>query len=771
MCLILGLQLLFSLALIQNVSSENETETATFRPFYSPYGEGTIAVDPNTNLTSLTREWNFEGWNVTSLYIKMRFCVPELWVTLGGGSHLDPAFELIVYISTDNGTTYPYEFWYEVGYLIYTKEKMYGGWCYNDYWHSMFHPMSSNTQENITDLLTPNSTMIINLHRSWYSPYPFYIGTTYWGAIQEPIPPYDYIDAEDTYVQYYIQFYCEYTEDQIEYQGETFDFPYSETEEKLHDSANMIINCMQDSGAVNEVVGKTFGKDTWIVLYSSELAMLNLLKMCSIIPDKANDYLVTVKHFIPYLWSKMESNGSFPFILTDGDQHEWYNETSGDYYGKDHIDSFSALAISLMAEYHNATGDIDFINSYWNQIIAAKEFLYDLVNQTYWLPHDGYHYNHTADDWYLSEWSLLHDACEVYQGFKDLSYMFYARGNTSDGDYWNNFADSIANGIRTYFWNETELRYTGYFHIPNATQNTVEVYNIITPVIYRIETNTTRISYSVNAYIHWGILSGRYLNQKWATDYSVYNEYSTMSGMIYSAFYHMIIDHNYNVTTWMKDSFLEISKFLFQNPIYPNKNLQNDNGWLDYVNLVNYTYARDTARLIESSAWIIDGMYKLFNMTDLFTYDYAELIAINDTLTQQETFWENKGESFKNEYGHEWNEEMWYSKWVEWLKDQDLYVDWYDYLFLKYLFDEGYLEDDVPWWEDDLPPDWIEKSFVQGIPNYVPLFCGVFGLICIMFTPYYIIKKLKEGEYSTGIGYGMLLFIIAIGLIIFWLWG
>lgn len=935
-----------------NEAKADDEELAVFRPFYEPYGEGTVEVVHNTNLTSITREWNFIGWNISEWFIKIRFCVPKLWVIITG-EHVDPAFNVILYVSTDNGTTYPYELWYEVGYIIYTMEHQYGGWCYRDWIANMEYPQYGKPEGlNVSEIFLPTTRIKIQLHRTWFSIFEFYLGTAYWGEIQKPVPPYDYRDASDTYVQYYVQFYASYIEDTIDYKGETFDFPYEKTQSKLKTSSDMILNCMHPSGTVNEVVNKEWGKDSWIILYSSELAMMNLIDLCSIFPDESSHYLVAAKRFITYLFSKQYSNGSFPFILTDGDQHEWYDipenitetwqvnagfddcevmdgdaihppwdelhnvynpwvgktvsswygtgqrflnvglpsgaiidsaylkvcshqdmpaspdllshiqgekgdsltfSTIADYnartrttetvdwdnmgawtkdvwytspniktviqeicnsglssdvvifwedngtttennyrsiynwnedpskapkleitwrypeswYGYDRIDSFSACAISLMQKYENATGDLDFINDNWNHIFTAKEFIVDLMNTTYWLPVDGYHYNGTHYN--KSEMNWLHDCCEAYQGIKDYAYLEGKRGNTTEETYWNNYAGSIANGIRTYFWNETLGRYAGMFYVNNGTQNTAKVYNVITPVVYDIETNLTRASLTVNNYVSWGILSGRYYEKTWAEDYSVFNEYSTMSGMIYNSFYQLINDFNYT-TTWMKDKFLEIGKFLFLNPIYPDGDLQNDDGWLDYVNLVNYTYAPEYARLVETSAWIIDGMLKMPNMTELFTYDAAELSAINDTLCQEDIFWNATYGEFKKESGYDWFESMGYPKWIQWLKDNGTYVQWYDYMFLKFLFEHGYLGDE-PWWEDSIPPDWIVIVYVERIPNYVPLLLGVCGLICIMFTPYYVIKKLKEGEYSEGIAYGMLIFIISIGLIIFWLWG
>lgn len=595
-----------------------------------------------------------------------------------------------------------------------------------------------------------------------------YLCNYYWGAAQKPVPPYDYIDGDDNYVQYGVWFIVEYDEETIEYKGDTISFNFSETEQRLERAADMIINTMQLSGASNEVVGKQFGTDTWIIIYSSQIAMAELIDLMQIFPNQT--YLLPVKRFIVWMWSKQNlTDGSFPFILTDGDQHFWYNETLDSWYGYDKIDSFSACGISLMRKYYNATDDLTFINNNWNHILKAKDFIVDLMNTTYWLPVDGYHYDN--DTGYVkSEMNWLHDCCEAYQGIRDYASLEGFRGNASEKTYWDSYADSIANGIRTYFWNETLGRYAGMFYINNATQNTLRVYNIITPVVYGIETNETRATLTTSEYVNWGLLSGRYYELKWAEDYSIFNEYSTMSGMIYSDFAELIAQFNYS-EAWMKTKFIEVSKFLFLNPIYPGVDLQNNNGFLDYVNLVNYTYAKDYARLIESSAWFIDGFMQLSNLTNLYNYTAIEMQQLNETLTLEAEYWQTKHQEFHTQTDYTWdNTEFEFNKWVQWLKNNQFYVQWYDFMFLKFLFEHGYLGDE-PWWENPIPPDWIKTTYTLKIRNYVPLFCGVFGLICIMFTPYYVIKKFKEGEYSTGIGYGMLIFIIAIGLIIFWLWG
>lgn len=748
--------LVFSILAISVTASEE----AIFRPFYTGYTKGTSADFGYANWTSendigISREWNLEAWQIEHLRMKIRFCLPYWHMNIFGW---DYPYQLTLYFSLDNGKTFNESRTIGVPWLYYGSEWT-SGWFFSDF------ECEFDTWDYY--LFSPSTRIKF---KAWRADN-VYLANLYWGEAQEPIPPYDYKDEYGTYVQYYIRFYLEYDKEEIEYKGETVTFPYTKTKEKLKQSANMIIDCMQLSGCTNEVTDKQFGTDTWVILYSAEIAMMQLIDLCSVFPEEASDYLGNVKRFIAYLFSKQNTtDGSFPFILTDGDQHCWYNETADSWYGYDKIDSFSACAISLMRKYHDATNDTVFINQTWSEIQLCRTFIEDLMNFTYWLPVDGYHYDN--DTGYVkSEMNWLHDCCEAYQGIKDYAYLEGIRGNSSGETYWNSYASNISDGIKTYFWNETLGRYSGMFYVNDGTQNTAKVYNIITPMIYGIEDNETRVSMTVNAYVTWGILTGRYYELKYAEDYNVFNEYSAMSGMIYSSFYNLITEYNYS-QKWMKDKFLEVSKFLFCNPIYPLRNLQNANGFLDYVNLINYTYAEEYARLIEASAWFIDGFLKLKNMSSLFVYDASELMAINDTLIQQSVYWNTKYTEFEQKYGYAWNiSEHYFNLWVNWLKNNGTYVAWYDYMFLKELFDEGYLGD-VPWWEEWEPPsDWIDKYSKIKMPNYVPLFCGIFGFILLCLSPLYCVRKFIKGEYSEGLGYSIVMGVIAIGLIIAWLWG
>lgn len=753
--------------------------TAVFRPWYSGGSEGTVALEPDINTSMIDREWNLEGWNITKgliihqdskMEMKLRLCVPTWWVDIGLGQHLDLPFYVNLFVSTDRGETFPYEFSYEVGYLRYTRDRMYAGFCYNDWTGDIAHPYWQNNDSitNPVSLFSPTTRIIIAFHRGYPTIYPtFYFANIYWGSTQKPVPPYDYKDVNGTYVQYHVQFFVQTETLEQTYVKEYQPFTFTETKTRMINSANMILNTMFPSGCSNEITGKAFGGDAWVVLYSSELAMMSLIDLCQYVPENKDAYLIAVKRFIHYLFSKQNlTDGSFPFILTDGDQHPWTNPDEGLYYGYDKIDSFSACAISLLAKYHNATGDTDTVVHFWNQLVKCKDFIWDLTNTTSWIPVDGYHYNGTI--YTKSEWTWTHDTCEGQAGYRDYAYLCGVMNNTADETYFIAVADAVANGIRTKLWNETEHRYVGLYNVLSDYQDTTRVYCVICPIIYGIETNVTRAVTTVNDYVMWGILSGRYYDKPWAPDYSVYNEYSTMSGMIQVALYRLLSLNYTNV--WMKTKYLEISKFLFTNPIYPTGDLQSPaNGWLDYVNLVNYTWAPEYARLVEGSGWLINGFLLTPNCSSLYSYSPVELMALNETLKTEQQYWDGIDLMYCVETGKHWTEGI--ELWEIWLKGKGLWVQWYDFQFLKYLLENGYLGD-LPWWEEWNPDDdWWKRLEVTIYPNYVPLIAGLIGVGMVVLSPAVVVHEFHEHDYAEGFAYGTILMGIGIGLMIFWLWG
>jgi hypothetical protein len=779
--LLCGILLGTSLIIDKTYANNDEWQIAYYRPLATGYAKGTMVVTTLTEWYSepFTREQNVESqilkgdlfqigdisyyYNIT---MTIRWAVPQL---LGFMFNAPP---FILYYSQNNGSTWNFIYEYTWTQYIETTEQWGAGFT-----SGVAHYYIPS---QFTQYFMPNTIFRIQVHPT-IPVYTYYLCNYYWGAIQKPIPPNDFIDESGNYVQYVISFTYEYQNQPQEYKGSTIDFPFDKTKKILSDSADMILNTMHLSGASNEVVGKQFGTDTWIIIYSSQLAMMKLTDLLKIFPENATNYLVPIKRFIVWMWNKQNlTDGSFPFILTDGDQHRWYNATTNQWYGYDKIDSFSASAISLMRKYYDATEDLAFINKYWNPIFKSKEFIVDLMNLTYWLPVDGYHFNGTH--YIKSQMNWLHDCVEAYQGIKDYAYLEGVRGNSSEQTYWNNYAESIANGIRTYFWNETLGRYAGMFYINNGTQNTVRVYNTITPLIYNVEINGTRASSTISQYVSWGILSGRYYEKKWAEDYSISNEYSTMSGMILSSFAKLITQFNYT-ELWMKDKFFEVSKFLFMNPIYPNGNLQNNAGWLDFVNLVNYTWAQDYARLIETSAWIIDGFMYLPNMVSLYNYTSLEMVALNQSLTLEGSYWNGKQNEFKSETGFQWNAtKPNFEQWVNWLKNKQLYVQWFDFIFKKWLFDEGYFGD-FPWWEEwtPIPPpiwidDWVTPFIIEWslIGMYTTLGIGLSGVFLMCFAPSWVAWKIKKKGVDTDtierFGYALLLFLVGFGLFIMWLW-
>jgi len=50
------------------------------------------------------------------------------------------------------------------------------------------------------------------------------------------------------------------------------------------------------------------------------------------------------------------------------------------------------------------------------------------------------------------------------------------------------------------------------------------------------------------------------------------------------------------------------------------------------------------------------------------------------------------------------------------------------------------------------------------------LFIGFGAMFMMIFAPTFALYKIKKGEIPEGIGWGIVLFIIAIGLLVVWLW-
>ncbi len=685
------------------VNQAEAASTAVFRPVYTGMVQGTrgpYVTSPTTpvEIGPIDREINLEAWDVSKLGLTLTIALPDLFI-ITELNYSDPRMSVILFpiirfkVSTDKGATYPYE-WLDPSVHIRATRSIPGG--FTGFTSTYYVPTE------YIGYFGPDTRVKLEFI-GVVLPY-FYLPVWYINETQRPVPPYDLIGSQGEYIQYDMYFTAEYTPKSYEYVGETVDFSgYSETKEKLRLAGDMILKTQYLSGASNEVTDKRFGTDSFIVIYSSQLAFMELLKLRSVIDD--DRYIPAARRFIVWMWSKQnQTDGSFPFILTDGDLHPWYNVTTDSWYGRDKIDSFSACAISLMRAYYDATGDKAFVDRYWYQIVAAKTFVWDLIDATYGIPVDGYHYT-SATEYYKSTWNWLHDSVEAVQGFYDFAYLTGMRGDTEGETYMSTWADTIAGNIRTHFWNESLGRYSGMFNVDSGSQDTVLVYNIITPLIYGLETNVTRAVSTLTAYINWGILSGRYLNYKWAEDYEVTNEYSTMSGMIYAGYAQLI--RQFNVSdTWMKDSYIEVSKFLFNNPVYPERNLQkstgDNQGFLDWVDLVNHRYAWEYARLIETSAWFINGWIQTPNMTSIFRYSKTELLALNASLTNDQAFWDLKYAEFRAETGHNYNSEGYYDDWVAWTQAQGIYVAWYDFQFLKYLYEEGYLDGG---WRGELDDD------------------------------------------------------------------
>jgi hypothetical protein len=160
-------------------------------------------------------------------------------------------------------------------------------------------------------------------------------------------------------------------------------------------------------------------------------------------------------------------------------------------------------------------------------------------------------------------------------------------------------------------------------------------------------------------------------------------------------------------------------------------------------------------------------------LANLSNYTVLELQALNQSLTLQNNYWNEKKQQFKRETGLEWNGTRDnYNQWVKWLKQEQLYVEWYNFMFKKFLFEEGYFGE-LPWWEVWTPtPEWIWKAITVGSVFLLPIMfiIGMVGLFAMFLGPLYCIEKLKEKDYYDAFKLGTVITIIGIALFIAWLW-
>jgi hypothetical protein len=576
-----------------------------FRPFYSGYTQGSVAIQPTQNGTGLVdREFNFVGWNISQLKLVVRFWGAGGWTYFA---------KLRLYFSLDKGETYTH--YYDLPDTFVDLAALFDIPWGNAYCEEHTYTIPSSEYQ----YYTPN-TRIKLMQRDTYI---LYLANVYWGSSQSPVPPYDYRDIDNNYVQYYIYWNVTYIEQTISYTGSTHTLNSTTTREKAKLTADAIKNTFHPSGAGNEIVGKSFGTDSWIVIYSSQLAVNALIKLAGYIPESSSSYLVMAKRFITWMWTKQEINGSFPFYLVDGDQHVSYYI---------HVDSFSALALTITWNYYQATGDTGIINDYWDNIVLCGSFL-ESLNSSYAIPYDSYYSNDNGGSWVKNRWSLLHDTCEMYEGLKALANLYNFKGDTENKNKFNNWANNMKTAIDIYFWNETLQRYVGFFDMIEGTQDTTAVYSMITPIIYRVTTNTTRLRKTLTTYLSWNIMGGRYYNTTWASDYSVQNEYSTMAGMIFKAIAILYKDYG-SISSYYSQKYWNATDFLWANPIYGSSLFKEGYGFLDWVRFSDATYAPDYARLVEASAWYLEGIMESDpppkstpeQLDPMFAYEMGEFV-------------------------------------------------------------------------------------------------------------------------------------------------
>jgi hypothetical protein len=65
---------------------------------------------------------------------------------------------------------------------------------------------------------------------------------------------------------------------------------------------------------------------------------------------------------------------------------------------------------------------------------------------------------------------------------------------------------------------------------------------------------------------------------------------------------------------------------------------------------------------------------------------------------------------------------------------------------------------------------WSLRGYHIPLDTYIMVGMGLFGLFGLVFAPVYMVAKFKSGDWSSGLCWGVLLFIIGIGCVIVWLW-
>lgn len=514
-----------------------------FRPLYPGYQYSIDGMNNiQKNLTAINREWNFEGWDVQKLTMNIE------WSSKKSG--LGKTADITLYLSKDGGNSYPTAINLENQIIDYHVEQPVG----------YYSGVATYDLTSYSDRFSPLSRLIIQIDSEDLDSY---ISIVYWGNGQQPVPPFDYVDQSGNYIQYCISFDVNYREQKISFRGTAPNFDVTGLNiSKIQTTANMIVKTIHPSGAGNEVVGKQFGTDSWIVTYSTELGMISLVDASNVLSTE--NYLLTVKRHIPWLFSKQNSDGSFYFTLTDGDQHVWTNSSSDNWSGYDKIDSFSALSITLMRRYYDATGDLDFLNKYFPNVVLSKNFLTDLIDSKNWIPVDGYHYNNITK-YSKSTISQLHDSAEVYQALKDYAYLEGVLRNTQEQTYWEIYATAVANGIRTLFWNETLQKYSNAYDIASAKQQMTSGYSQIVPVLYNIESNATKAALTVQSYVQ------SHVDRRF--NIQLQEETVTTNSMLYLTLTKLVINFNMtepwiqesikNTSEWLSDDGNRISEFQF----------------------------------------------------------------------------------------------------------------------------------------------------------------------------------------------------------------
>ena len=578
------------------VADRSSAQVALFRPFPLNYMEASTNYTSGMNTSAYGRQWNFAGWTVNQLNMTVQFS--------GLVGYTRPVGTMRVYVSIDNGTTYPYSFDLTIpAYTITTNDLK---------WGLMRGVRFTFDITEYANLFGPQTKIKWTVFG--YGSNEFTVSIAYWDLTQTPVPPYDY--KTTNYDQYYTMFTVNYTESAINYVPSDKEINSSSDKYNLDLLAQSIENHMQYSGAlintnVSAAAANTWGTGGLIYPSIADRTIRSLIKLAQYDPVNRNHYLVMSLRYINWSFSILTTQPGVP-----GEGKAYELQRGGSYATSPQmIDSGSATPMELVALYYNATNDMSLVDATWADLQQCYIFLKSLnvsvgpaaglpVNG--WYPRGSYYYpsNGTAD-FERSYLIYLQDSCEVYWGLKAFAYLAGLKGDTTLQTEANTWANSMEIKLNNFFWDEAAGKYLDAYWINSNNFETALSYGMLALGFYRISNNESRLYSTVKLYTSWGGIGGMYYNYTNPAKYEMNTRvHSTMISMLQVILATLKVDNN---DSTLYPEYANYTQFLYDNPVYGGS-LLNNAGYLGWVDVVHGTYSPEYDRTLAGVAWGIEGI-------------------------------------------------------------------------------------------------------------------------------------------------------------------